>query len=153
MAGPRERALLPGAAGDIEVVATLADSPRTVAVSAHPQRLFRGTMGSKVVTTLARALAESGAAVFRFNFRGVGKSQGEHDEGRGETDDMVQVVGRAQSVHPGLPLMLAGFSFGGAVATRASCRVEFSQLILIAPGFRRFTGKGFGEPPDPKDPN
>ena len=153
MAGPRERALLHGAAGDIEVVATIAESPRTVAVIAHPHPLFGGTMDNKVVTTLGRALAESGAAVFRFNFRGVGASQGEHDEGRGETDDMVQVVGHAQSVHPGLPLILAGFSFGGAVATRSSCRVDVSHLILIAPGFRRFTGKGFGEPPDPNDPN
>jgi len=152
MAGPRERALLRGAAGDIEIVASAVESPRVVCVIAHPHPLFGGTMDNKVVTTLARALAESGAAVFRFNFRGVGKSQGEHDEGRGETDDMVQVAGHAQSLHPGLPLILAGFSFGGAVATRASCRVEFSQLILIAPGFRRFTGKGFGEPPDPNDP-
>jgi len=153
MAGPRERALVAGAAGDIEVVATASESPRTVAVVAHPHPLFGGTMDNKVVTTLARALAESGAAVFRFNFRGVGASQGKHDEGRGETDDMVQIVRHAQSVHPGLPLLLAGFSFGGAVATRASCRVDFSQLILVAPGFRRFTATGFGEPPDPNDPN
>lgn len=153
MVAPRERALVPGAAGDIEVVASSPDSPRAVAVVAHPHPLFGGTMDNKVVTTLARALGESGAAVVRFNFRGVGKSQGEHDEGRGETDDMVQVVAHAQSAYPGLPLILAGFSFGGAVATRASCRVEFAQLILVAPGFRRFTGKGFGEPPDPNDPS
>ena len=152
MGAAGERALLPGAAGNIEVAVSIPDSPRAVAVLAHPHPLFGGTMDNKVVTTLARALAESGAAVFRFNFRGVGASQGEHDEGRGETDDMVQVIAHAQSQNPGLPLIVAGFSFGGAVATRTSCRVEFAQLILVAPGFRRFTGKGFGEPPDPNDP-
>ncbi|HEX4333348.1 MAG TPA: alpha/beta fold hydrolase [Usitatibacter sp.] len=153
MAAAAVRTLLKGAAGDIETVESAPGNARAVAVIAHPHPLFGGTMDNKVVTTLARALVDSGVAVTRFNFRGVGASQGEHDEGRGETDDMVQVVGNAQSAHAGLPLILAGFSFGGAVATRTSCRVEFSQLILAAPGFRRFTGKGFGEPPDPNDPN
>ncbi|MGZ5074063.1 MAG: alpha/beta hydrolase [Usitatibacter sp.] len=153
MAAATERASLEGAAGSIEVTAAIPESPRAVAVIAHPHPLFGGTMDNKVVTTLARAFAENGAATFRFNFRGVGASGGEHDEGRGETDDMLRVIGHARSRLPGLPLYLAGFSFGGAVATRASATADFARLVLVAPGFRRLTGQGMGEAPDPDDPN
>jgi hypothetical protein len=145
------RAQLQGAAGKIEIVSQSPDSPRAVAVIAHPHPLFGGTMDNKVVTTLARAFVESGCATWRFNFRGVGGTEGAHDEGRGETDDMVRVIEHARLESGALPLMLAGFSFGGAVATRASCRVDFSQLILVAPGFRRISAQGMGEAPDPND--
>jgi len=128
-------------------------APVAIAVIAHPHPLFGGTMDNKVVTTVARAFQEAGAATFRFNFRGVGASEGPHDEGRGETDDMVQVIEHARAVAGALPLMIAGFSFGGAVATRASDRVEFQRLLLVAPGFRRLTEGGLGETPDPADPN
>ena len=147
-----DRSFIEGAAGRIEVAATHPATPRMVAVIAHPHPLFGGTMDNKVVTTLARAFAEAGAAALRFNFRGVGATEGAHDEGRGETDDMIRVIEHARSAHPGLPLALAGFSFGGAVATRASGRVEFEQLVLVAPGFRRITAEGMGAAPDPDDP-
>jgi len=147
------KAELSGAAGAIEVATQFPDSPRAVAVIAHPHPLFGGTMDNKVVTTLAKAFVESGAATYRFNFRGVGASAGAHDEGRGETDDMLKVIEHARGEWKGKPLLIAGFSFGGAVATRASSRADFDQLVLVAPGFRRFTGQGFGEPPDPHDPN
>jgi uncharacterized protein len=146
-------ALVPGAAGPIEVAASVPESPRAIAVIAHPHPLFGGTMDNKVVTTLARAFAEAGAATYRFNFRGVGQSAGAHDEGTGETDDMVRVVEHALASTGALPLLLAGFSFGGAVAVRASARVDFARLILVAPGFRRITGQGMGAAPDPADPN
>ncbi len=152
MPAPPGRALLEGAAGKIEVASQVPEAARAVAVIAHPHPLFGGTMDNKVVTTLARAFVESGCATYRFNFRGVGASGGAHDEGRGETDDMVRVIEHARSQSAGLPLMLAGFSFGGAVATRTSCRVDFSQLVLAAPGFRRFSAHGMGEAPDPNDP-
>ncbi len=152
MAAPHGRALVAGAAGKIEVAAQAPASPRAVAVIAHPHPLFGGSMDNKVVTTLARAFIEGGCATYRFNFRGVGATEGEHDEGAGETDDMVRVIEHARAGMEALPLMLAGFSFGGAVATRASCRVDFAQLILVAPGFRRISAHGMGEPPDPNDP-
>jgi len=152
MAAARARSLLQGPAGAIEVAADGADAPRMVAVVAHPHPLYGGTMDNKVVTTLARAFSEAGSAVLRFNFRGAGASEGEHDEGRGETDDMLRVVEHAIETHPKLPVLLAGFSFGGAVAVRASGRVDFAQLVLVAPGFRRITEAGFGSPPDPDDP-
>jgi len=152
MAAPAARALIDGAAGPIEVAASVPPSPSSIAVIAHPHPLFGGTMDNKVVTTLARAFADAGAAVFRFNFRGVGGTQGEHDEGRGETDDMLRVIAHAKREAGDLPVKLAGFSFGGAVATRASCGWDFAQLVLVAPGFRRLTGHGLGEAPDPNDP-
>ncbi len=153
MAVVSARALLDGAAGNIEVSSSVPDAPRAIAVIAHPHPLFGGTMDNKVVTTLARAFVESGAATFRFNFRGVGDSQGAHDEGRGEAEDMLAVIEHACVQIGALPLKLAGFSFGGAVATRASGRADFAQLVLVAPGFRRITGHGMGEAPDPADPN
>ena len=151
MALANGRAHIEGAAGRIEVASSIPAAPRAIAVIAHPHPLFGGTMDNKVVTTLARAFTESNCATWRFNFRGVGASEGEHDEGAGETDDMVRVIEHARGASPGLPLMLAGFSFGGAVATRASCRVDFAQLVLVAPGFRRISRHGMGEAPDPKD--
>ncbi len=146
------RTLVAGAAGAIEVAHAIPPAPAAVAVIAHPHPLFGGTMDNKVVTTLARAFQEAGAAVFRFNFRGVGASQGRHDEGRGETDDLLAVADHARLAAGELPLWLAGFSFGGGVALRASARLAFAQLVLVAPAFRRLTGHGLGEAPDPKDP-
>ena len=146
------RILIQGAAGSIEVAADVPEAPVATAVIAHPHPLYGGSMDNKVVTTIERAFRELGAATFRFNFRGVGQTAGSHDEGRGETDDMVKVVRHAQDNVRGAPLWLAGFSFGGAVATRASLRVEFAKLVLVAPGFRRLTGEGLGTPIDPRDP-
>ena len=147
-----ERALIEGAAGNIECAIATPASVRGVAVIAHPHPLYGGTMDNKVITTLAKVYAEAGLATLRFNFRGVGRTEGAHDEGRGETDDMLRVIAHARSQHAGLPLHLAGFSFGGAIATRASATAEFDQLLLVAPGFRRITAAGMGDAPDPQDP-
>ena len=152
MRPPTDRALVDGAAGRIEVASSTPENARAIAIVAHPHPLFGGTMDNKVVTTLARAFIESGAATFRFNFRGVGATEGVHDEGRGETDDALAVIEHARSAAGPLPLWLAGFSFGGAVALRASARTDFAQLMLVAPAFRRLTGHGLGAAPDPDDP-
>ena len=147
-----QRLAVAGPAGDIEVASTMPQSPRAVAVVAHPHPLYGGTMDNKVVTTVGRAFTERGAATFRFNFRGVGATAGAHDEGRGETEDCLAVIAHARStVGEDLPLWLAGFSFGGAVAVRASERAEFQHLVLVAPAFRRLTGEGLGAAPDPRD--
>jgi len=152
MAAGGERALIDGAAGRIEVASSMPLNARAVAVVAHPHPLFGGTMDNKVVTTLAKAFVEAGVATFRFNFRGVGATQGAHDEGRGETEDMLRVIEHARRSVSHVPLRLAGFSFGGAIAVRASAQAEFEQLVLVAPGFRRITAQGMGEAPDPSDP-
>src|SRR5207237_3416350 len=105
-----------GPAGTIEL---LRDEPgegvtlRGTAVIAHPHPLFGGTMENKVVQTLARAFVQCGWRSLRFNFRGVGASQGTHDEGRGEAEDMLRIVGSEAADGP---LALAGFSFGSFVA-------------------------------------
>lgn len=122
MGAQPERLSLPGPAGQIEVVREMpaalgTASPKGVAVIAHPHPLFGGTMDNKVVHTLARAFLLSGWTAVRFNFRGVGASSGIHDEGRGETEDMLALVARV--VDPGVPLALAGFSFGAFVAAVA----------------------------------
>jgi hypothetical protein len=153
MAVAATRAHLEGAAGRIEIAVSQPDHARAVAVIAHPHPLFGGTMDNKVVTTLAKAFADAGIAAYRFNFRGVGATEGDHDEGRGEADDMLAVSEHARSAMPGKPLWLAGFSFGGAVAVRASERADFHQLLLVAPGFRRIAAQGMGAAPDPADPN
>jgi alpha/beta superfamily hydrolase len=136
---PATTELIAGDAGVIEVSAHVAAPglSRAVAIVAHPHPLFGGTMDNKVVTTLARAFFDAGAAVYRFNFRGVGRSEGAHDEGRGETADLLRVVALAQSRHAGLPLWLAGFSFGGAVTLAASEQLACDEMILVAPAFQR----------------
>jgi alpha/beta superfamily hydrolase len=153
MAAAPERTSVAGAAGRIEVAGSVPAEARAVAVIAHPHPLFGGTMDNKVVTTIARAFTEAGAATYRFNFRGVGGTEGAHDEGRGETDDMLRVIEHARGAHAAAPLWLAGFSFGGAVAVRAAASADFAQLVLVAPGFRRISAEGMGAPPDPDDPN
>ena len=154
MAAPAARTLIDGAAGRIEVAVSLPLNAHAIAVIAHPHPLFGGTMDNKVITTVAKTFVDAGIATFRFNFRGVGATEGKHDHGHGETDDMLRVVAHASAEVSHVPLYLAGFSFGGAVATRASESVDFHQLVLIAPGFRRITESGnMGEAPDPHDPN
>ena len=109
------------------------------AVIAHPHPLFGGTLDNKVVQTLARAFVQCGWRALRFNFRGVGGSAGIHDEGRGETDDLLAVIAQAA---PDGELALAGFSFGSFVVSRAMQALpdgrEPSRLVLVGAAVRRF---------------
>ena len=138
---PVSKFLIAGAAGAIEVAAHISDvrAPVAIAIVAHPHPLFGGRMDNKVATTLARALFDAGAATYRFNFRGIGKSEGVHDDGRGETADLLTVVAHASAAHPGVPLWLGGFSFGAAVTLAASEQVTCEEMILVAPGFSRMS--------------
>jgi alpha/beta superfamily hydrolase len=138
-----ERLTVPGPAGDIAcaVDAPAAGvAPRGVAVVCHPHPQHGGTMDNKVVMTLARAFVALGYTSVRFNFRGVGTSQGQWDEGRGEVEDALAVV-QARRV-AGRPLLLAGFSFGGFVASQAAARLApeaaAERLVLVAPAASRF---------------
>jgi alpha/beta superfamily hydrolase len=124
-----------------------AAAPRLVAVVCHPHPLFGGTMHNKVVHTLARALRAGGAATVRFNFRGVGASEGAHDEGAGETGDALAAVRWARERWPGLDLVLAGFSFGAVVAIRAAAGADPRWLITVAPAVDR-VGLGDGKLPE-----
>lgn len=135
------RLLWPGPAGAIEMITTSGDLqhhiPATVIIC-HPHPLFGGTMGNKVVTTLARTFHDKGLATIRFNFRGVGKSEGEHDQGNGETDDVLAIAAWIKKERPQDALWLAGFSFGGFVARSAASRIEVARLVIVAPQVSRF---------------
>src|SRR6476620_232027 len=112
-----ERLDLAGPAGRIQVLRDQpAGTPRGTVVIAHPHPLFGGTMDNKVVQTLARAFVQCGWTAVRFNFRGVGTSEGVHDAGRGEAVDFEAVV---QALAPQGPIALAGFSFGAFVTAQA----------------------------------
>ncbi len=130
-----QKSTVQGAAGAIEVaVDTPAGGavPKGVALIAHPHPLFGGTLDNKVVQTLARAFTQCGWTAVRFNFRGVGSSQGVHDEGRGELDDLLAV---AAHIAPTGALCLAGFSFGAFVTTHAFDRLhrvrQIDKLVLV----------------------
>lgn len=134
---------LVGGAGMIEALEDLPSpesTARGVAVIAHPHPLFAGTMHNKVVQTMARAFAQCGWHTIRFNFRGVGASDGLHDEGRGELEDLLSVV--AQCAAPEKPLALAGFSFGAYVTSHAIQRLwserEIQKMVLVGTAATRF---------------
>jgi alpha/beta superfamily hydrolase len=148
-AGP---VLLPGPAGAIELACSLpeADVARAgVAIVAHPHPLQGGTMHNKVVTILERALLELGLATVRFNFRGVGKSEGAHDNGIGETDDLVAIADWLREARPGDTRWLAGFSFGSYVTLRAAPRIHPAQVILVAPPVGRWDFSDIAAPSCP----
>ena len=134
-----EMVSIPGPAGKLEVVVHMPDvAPRAIAVIAHPLPTMGGTMENKIVTTLAKTFAELGFAALRFNFRGVGASSGEFDDGNGEVEDALTVTRYAMSEYGDLPLILAGFSFGGYVQARAAQQLPPRQLVLIAPAVTRY---------------
>lgn len=127
---------LPGPAGSLEV---LAEPPKpdkrrpAVAIICHPLPTHGGTLRNKVVHMTARSLRELGLYTVRFNFRGVGNSEGEFDNGFGETDDLLAVAEWVRQVLPDCEIWLAGFSFGSYVAARAAQKLKIRQLISIAP--------------------
>ena len=109
-----------------------------IAIVCHPHPQFGGTMDNKVVTTLIRAARDAGAAALRFNFRGVGESQGAYSDGIGEVEDLIAVHRWLSKKYPNTPLWLAGFSFGSFVAARgaevlAANGEAPAALFLVAP--------------------
>lgn len=137
-----ETRLIPGPAGSIELAIDHPLQARTgggVAVIAHPHPLFGGTLTNKVVQTLARAHVQQGWVSVRFNFRGVGHSEGAYDEGRGEAADMHAVV---QAMAASGPLALCGFSFGAFVTAQVAVALHAQRplqaLTLVGTAASRF---------------
>lgn len=135
-----EKLTTTGPAGQIELAIDRPEfEPRGTAVIAHPHPLHGGTLTNKVVQTLARACVLAGWTAVRFNFRGVGASEGAYDEGRGELEDLLAVV--AAQAGEG-PLCLAGFSFGAFVTSHAAASLHASRdiqsLVLIGTAASRF---------------
>jgi len=131
-----ETHLLEGPAGKLEALLEPPEdaAPRASALVCHPHPLFGGTMHNKVVHRVARALWTSGYVVARFNFRGVGKSEGRHGLGVGEIEDARAALDWLRSRYPGLPYTLAGFSFGSRVILNLGCALP-DAVRLIALGF------------------
>ena len=124
MAGVFHRSLfLAGPAGRLEALlwTSSVSDPKFVALVCHPHPLYGGTMHNKVVFQTAKALHQRGAAVLRFNFRGVEQSEGVHDYGKGEQDDVRSAIDYLAVEFPGRPILVAGFSFGSSVGLRAGC--------------------------------
>lgn len=136
-----QRRLIAGPAGALECAIDLPPegvAPRGTAVICHPNPTQGGTLDNKVVQTLARAFVQLGWRAVRFNFRGIGKSEGGWDEGRGEIDDALAVITAERAA--GEALLLAGFSFGAYVATHAAQRLAepARRLVLVGPATSRF---------------
>jgi len=137
--------LIDGPAGALEVAHHPAPDPaasRGVALVAHPHPLQGGTMDNKVAVTLAKTLHQLGYATMRFNFRGVGRSAGEWNEGIGETDDAQAALAHLTKTYPHERVVLAGFSFGTFVQTRLWHRIHAAQpverMVLAGPAVNRF---------------
>jgi alpha/beta superfamily hydrolase len=135
-----EARLLPGQAGVLECALDGSPDAPGLALLCHPHPLHGGTMQHKVVQTLARAFVQLGWRAVRFNYRGVGRSEGGWDEGRGEVEDAMSVLQALRL--PGQPLALAGFSFGGYVASQVAARVApqaaAQALVLVGPAVQTF---------------
>jgi alpha/beta superfamily hydrolase len=133
MRASTRRELVAGPAGRIECAVDAPEGePRGTALIAHPHPQFGGTLDNKVVQTLARAFVELGYESWRPNFRGIGESEGSYDEGRGEVDDLFAVY---QKIHP---KVLAGFSFGAAMAAMLAKRVGAQRLVLVGVAVTNF---------------
>ena len=143
--GQKTQLTLTGAVGQIEALLEegQVDGPCSgqgyVAVICHPHPLYGGTMDNKVVSTLTRVYRELGITSLRFNFRGVGASEGEHDAARGEVDDLCLVSEWLLAQYPESQLLLAGFSFGSAIVAAASERTPVAQMVLVAPPVERYS--------------
>ncbi|MDR3389977.1 MAG: alpha/beta hydrolase [Rudaea sp.] len=140
---------LPGPAGPLEAAIAIPEpacARAGVAIVCHPHPLHGGSMRNKVVTMVARALRELGLATVVFNFRGVGASAGEYDDGRGETEDLLAIAAWVQQAHPQDALWLAGFSFGSYVAARAAAQLPVRQMISVAPPVGRWDFSALASP-------
>lgn len=140
-----EKLTLRGGAGSIQALRDQPDSadypqPHGLAIITHPHPLFGGTMDNKVVQTIARAFTQAGWTALRFNFRGVGASEGVYDEGRAEADDLRAVI--EQTCQAGTPLCIAGFSFGTFVASQvlafAAQRNALEKIVFVGAATSRF---------------
>jgi alpha/beta superfamily hydrolase len=134
MRASTRREFIAGPAGRIECAVDKPEaSPRGIALIAHPHPLYGGTLDNKVVQTLARAFVALGYETWRPNFRGVGETQGVHDEGRGELEDLEVVLKNIQTEK----FVLAGFSFGAALQAQLAARFRPEWLVLVGIGVTR----------------
>ena len=141
-----------GPAGQLEIAISAPEmlSPKAIVLICHPHPLHGGSMQNKVVTTLERAFRELDCLCVRFNFRGVGKSGGEYDNGTGEGADLAAVLAfvrmKLGAEADALPLWLAGFSFGSFVSARMANALHATRLLSIAPPVQSWDFNAFEIP-------
>ena len=144
--------LLRGPAGVLECAVDVPEPaeerPATIIIC-HPHPKHGGTMHNKVVTITERSMRELGLRTVRFNFRGVGESEGHYDDGYGETDDLFAVVEWVRRTRPDDSLWLGGFSFGSYITTRAALNLDVGQLVSIAPPVDRYAFDSLHHPECP----
>jgi len=129
-----ESLFIHGPAGKLEALLEEPEdqAPRQAALICHPHPQYGGTMHNKVVYRIARGMRRAGAAVLRFNYRGVNMSEGKYDNGMGETEDALAALAFLRSRYTQLPFSLAGFSFGSSVILKIGCQIpESSRLIAV----------------------
>ncbi|MEO6697849.1 MAG: alpha/beta fold hydrolase [Paraperlucidibaca sp.] len=147
------RLTISGPVGELEAILSVPPhaQPHALAVLCHPHPLFGGSMENKVIFTVHRACRDAGVASIRFNFRGVGKSEGTFDHGAGEQHDVLAVLSWAEATLGVKELTLIGFSFGAFVAAMVWSKAtqlawQGRSLMLIAPPVTRFPMTGFQLP-------
>jgi alpha/beta superfamily hydrolase len=147
----RQQISIPGPTGELEAFLEAPEGKEPIgsAVVCHPHPVHGGTMQNKVAHTLARAFVGLGMSALRFNFRGVGASEGAFDQGLGEVDDVIAAATWLRTEVPDVPLWLAGFSFGAAMAIRAALECRPAGLISVAPAVARFAGSLDNQPDCP----
>jgi uncharacterized protein len=153
-AGTTVESLIPGPAGRIEALWSAPAQPLAapaVAIVCHPHPLYGGAMSNKVAYMLATTAQKAGLHALRFNFRGVGRSEGVHDRGRGETEDVIFLAGWLRERLPQARLALMGFSFGAWVSVRAAQSLQLRLQVSIAPPFGKYVGDE-AVPPRPDCP-
>jgi uncharacterized protein len=148
---PSGRLAIPCAHGQLEAILKEPPSPTAAAVLCHPHPLGGGTMNNNVVYRVAKAMVDGGIAVLRFNFRGVGASTGRHDGGVGEEDDALAALDVLAQRYPGLPLWMAGFSFGARVGLTVGARdARVVELLGIGLALSMFDYSFLNACPKPK---
>ena len=132
------RCLINGHEGTVELCINGVEQPRAIALICHPHPLHGGNLDNKVVFTMARACRDNNIVAVRFNFRGVGRSEGVHDDGIGELADASKILACVLAKQPQLPVILAGFSFGAAIAAGLAQKLMCVGLLLSAPPVPRY---------------
>ncbi len=132
---------IPGPAGQLDclLLNPSTDEVKGIAIVFHPDPKGGGTYTNKIVQTLAKVLNSKAYLCYCPNLRGVGQSEGTHDYGKGEVDDALAIHQYITTLHPDLPIILSGFSFGCAIASALATKVMHHKLILIAPAVTRYT--------------
>ena len=134
-----ERYTIAGPIGKLEVALNSPDGARAgIALIAHPNPVEGGTLDNKVVHTLARTFFALSYLAVRFNYRGVGQSEGTYDAGRGEVDDARAVLAHVREQAGDLPLLLAGFSFGAFIVSQLAPEETVQRMVLVGPAVGRF---------------